>query len=142
MGHDGAVKEETVVPAGNARVLVADDNIVNQKILHRMLHRIGVGKIDIASNGLEAIELESRQTYEMVLMDIQMPVMDGIEATKRIIARVRHEGEVTPKVIFVTAHALDVFRQQAMDAGGSGFISKPFNFQQIQDLFGSNTLGK
>jgi CheY-like chemotaxis protein len=130
-----ASKEKATVALGNIRVLVADDNVVNQKILQRMMQRLGVGHIAIASNGLESVDLESKQTFDLVLMDMQMPVMDGIEATTHILGRTRLEGELPPKIVFVTAHASDNYRQQAMDAGGSGFVCKPFNLQKIQDLF-------
>jgi CheY-like chemotaxis protein len=101
-----------------------------------MLLRLGLEHIDIVENGQEAVDREATQTYDVILMDMEMPVMDGIEATRQIIARPRVElTDVAPKIFFVTAHALDSFQAQAKAAGGDGFISKPFNLRKIERIF-------
>lgn len=117
----------------DARVLVADDNLVNQKILRRVLQRLGLQHIDVVSNGQEAVDKEKANTYDCVLMDVQMPVLDGIETTRAILARERCAK--APSIVFVTAHALETFRQDAVAAGGCDFISKPFNLQKIKAVF-------
>ena len=137
--RNAAVTEGSDLAFERTRVLIAEDNKINQKILQRILQRLGVGHIDVVENGQEAVNRESSQTYDVLLMDIQMPVMDGIEATKRIISRPRDDGKSAPKIVFVTAHVLDTFRQLALDAGGCNFISKPFNVQKIRTLFLSLT---
>jgi signal transduction histidine kinase/ActR/RegA family two-component response regulator len=123
----------------NIRVLVAEDNKINQKIMDRMLLRLGLQQFDMVENGQEAVDREATQTYDVILMDLDMPVMDGLEATRQILARPRMElADVAPKIVFVTAHALDTFQVQAKAAGGYGFISKPFNLQKIESIFNSS----
>ena len=115
---------------------MAEDNKINQKVMKRMLLRLGLEQIDIVENGQEAVDREVAQRYDVILMDMDMPVMDGLEATRQIVARPRLEAtDVSPKIFFVTAHALDAFRVQAKEAGGHGFISKPFNLQKIESIF-------
>lgn len=111
------------------KVLYAEDNKINQKVLNRMLSKLGVVDLEIVDDGLQAVERTSQETFDLVFMDIQMPVMDGLEATKRIKA----SGD-SPRIVFCTAHALQDFRQEAQYAGGDGFVSKPFNIQKIQQI--------
>jgi signal transduction histidine kinase/CheY-like chemotaxis protein len=125
----------------NIRALVAEDNKINQKVMHQMLLRLGLEHIDIVKNGQEAVDREAAQTYDVILMDIQMPVMDGLEATRQIVARPRVEStDVVPKIFFVTAHALDTFQAQAEAAGGDGFISKPFKLYKIESIFSRSSV--
>jgi CheY-like chemotaxis protein len=84
-------------------------------------------------NGKLAVEANEKRTYDIILMDLQMPVMDGLEATKIITARRDENGQSHPKVIFLTAHALSDYRKQAAAAGGDGFISKPYTIDIIKD---------
>jgi CheY-like chemotaxis protein len=115
---------------------VVEDNKINQRIMHQMLLRLGLQHIDIVENGQEAVDREAAQAYDVILMDVEMPVMDGLEATRQIVARPRVEStDVVPKIFFVTAHALDTFQAQAEAAGGDGFILKPFNLQSIESIF-------
>ena len=114
------------------RVLIAEDNLVNQKVLFRMLARLGVENIDIANNGKEAVTYASNNHYSIVFMDMQMPIMDGIEACKIIVGNHGKEN-AQPKVVFVTAHALSDFQIKAMNAGADGFITKPFSIDKIKD---------
>jgi CheY-like chemotaxis protein len=132
-----ACQQETDSCYAKIRVLVAEDNKINRKVMQRMLDRLGLQHVDIVENGQEAVDREASQRYDVILMDMQMPVMDGLEATRRIVARPRLLGsaDVAPKIFFVTAHALDVFQAQAEAAGGDGFISKPLNLQKIESLF-------
>jgi CheY-like chemotaxis protein len=115
---------------------VAEDNKINQKVMKRMLLRLGLEHIDIVENGQEAVDREATQTYDVILMDMEMPVMDGLEATRQIVARPRVKlTDVAPKIFFVSAHALDTFQAQAKAAGSDGFISKPVNLQKIESIF-------
>lgn len=110
-------------------ILIAEDNVINQKVLHRTLTRIGVKDIDIVDNGQKAVEISEGKTYDIIFMDMQMPIMDGLEATSIISKR-----EKRPRIVFLTAHALKEFQAQAKEAGGDDFISKPFKIEVIRGI--------
>ena len=136
------------------RVLIAEDNPINQKVLQRMLHRLGVRNIDIVDNGKLAVETHASKPddyYHIIYMDMQMPVMDGLEAcrhiTKRKLANSSsssslsnttddNKKNVLPKIIFVTANVTDGHENEAQEAGGDGFISKPFSIDGIERSLG------
>ena len=104
------------------KILLAEDNTVNQKVATLMLKRQGY-KADIANNGLEVLEAMERQRYDLILMDIQMPEMDGYEATRAITEKY-HEDE-RPYIIALTANAMQGDRELAIDAGMDDYMSKP-----------------
>ena len=104
------------------RILLAEDNRVNQKVALKMLERMGY-RADVAANGVEAIAALERQRYDVVLMDMQMPEMDGIEATRRIRERWPREGR--PWIVAMTANAMLEDRNECMVAGMDDFLSKP-----------------
>ena len=111
------------------RILLAEDNIVNQKVGLRMLERLGY-HADVAANGLEVLQALERQYYDVILMDIQMPEMDGLEAAKRI----RMLPEVSQiYIIAITAHALKGDRETCFNAGMNDYISKPVRIEDLQD---------
>jgi GAF domain-containing protein/DNA-binding response OmpR family regulator len=109
------------------RILLAEDNAVNQKLALRLLQQMGY-RADIASNGLEAIESIERQSYDVILMDVQMPEMDGLEATRQIVAR---WPDAHPSVIGLTANALQGDREMCMAAGMSDYITKPIHVNEL-----------
>ena len=113
---------------GPMRLLLAEDNEVNQKVTLRMLNKLGI-RADVAANGLEVLQALERQPYEIILMDIQMPEMDGLEASKFI--RQHWPGEESPHIIAVTAHALEGDRQRCLDAGMNDYISKPMRMEEL-----------
>jgi CheY-like chemotaxis protein len=110
------------------RILLVEDNAVNQKLALRLLGRMGY-RADVAANGLEAIEAVERQPYDLVLMDVQMPEMDGLEATRHIVERL----DVTdrPRIVAMTANAMDGDRERCLAAGMDGYISKPIRVEEL-----------
>ena len=109
-------------------ILLADDNTINQKVALRMLERVGY-RAEVAANGIEVLDALNRHSYDVVLMDIQMPEMDGVEATKRI--RKEWPTEQQPRIIAVTANALKGDREQYLQAGMDDYISKPVQMKSL-----------
>lgn len=115
------------------RVLLAEDNMVNQEVAGAMLQRIGVG-MKIANNGLEALELLQQDSFDLVLMDCQMPVMDGFEATASIRQREARLGLPAIPIIALTANAISGDRENCLERGMSDYLSKPFAQEQLHEL--------
>ncbi len=111
----------------NARVLVAEDNPVNQRVVKLMLERAGC-RVDIAANGLEAVEMYSRFPYELVLMDWQMPEMDGVEAARRIREM---EADTHVPIVALTANAMQGDRESCLAAGMDDFLTKPLRPHEL-----------
>ncbi len=103
------------------RILLAEDNPVNQKLAIRLLRQLGYAA-DLATNGVEVLEALEQATYDVVLMDVQMPELDGLEATRRIRARWQDDG---PRVVAMTANAMAEDRQACLEAGMDDYVSKP-----------------
>jgi signal transduction histidine kinase/ActR/RegA family two-component response regulator len=112
------------------RILLAEDNAVNQKLALKLLSQIGY-EADVAANGLEVLEAIERQSYDLVLMDVQMPEMDGLEATRRIVSE--RSPEERPWIVAMTADAMDGDREKCLDAGMMGYVSKPIRVNQLAD---------
>ena len=111
------------------RVLIAEDNIVNQKVVVKMLGRLGY-RPDVVNNGLEAVEALARQHYDVLLLDVQMPVMDGFEAARRITGTWR-PGE-RPRIVGMTALAMTGDRERCLEAGMDDYITKPVKPEELQ----------
>ncbi|MBA4058648.1 MAG: hypothetical protein C0490_28285, partial [Marivirga sp.] len=110
------------------KILIAEDNEVNQKLAIRVLSKLGYSA-DIASNGMEAIGSFTKIQYDLIFMDIQMPEMDGLEATQKI----RNLLEIQPVIIAMTANAMQGDREECIKAGMDDYISKPFNIDKLVD---------
>lgn len=138
-------EENTIVESGAAstaacndtdryaelNILIAEDNKVNQKVLTRLLKKIGVARISVVDNGQRAVDACQRQCFDVVLLDMQMPIMDGLEACRLIL---QSPVEPKPKIAFVTAQVSQSFIRECIDAGSSSFLAKPFNYQDLEGL--------
>ena len=110
------------------------------KVITRIVNRIGVTKVDVAMNGQEAVAKEAANTYDLVLMDNQMPVMDGMEACRIICAR--GGGHPRPSVVFITAHVSHAFEESCLEAGAVSFLAKPCSLQSVQQCVEKVLRGK
>jgi two-component system sensor histidine kinase/response regulator len=118
-------------PAAGQRLLLAEDNRVNQALASRLLEKHGYTVV-IAENGREALLALDRESFDLVLMDVQMPEMDGFEATAAIRERERITGSRLP-IIAMTAHAMKGDEARCLRAGMDGYISKPISAQNLFD---------
>jgi CheY-like chemotaxis protein len=112
------------------RILVAEDNPVNQRVALAMLDRLGQ-KADVVADGREAVEAAKRGAYDVILMDVLMPEMDGLEATRQIRATLPKERQ--PRIVAMTANAMTGDRERCLEAGMNSFISKPISIQRLAD---------
>ncbi len=111
------------------RILLAEDNLVNQTISLKMIEKLGEHSVDCALNGEEVLSLLERNSYDLIFMDMQMPKMDGIEATREI--NRRYKPDEIPHIVAMTANAFNEDRQKCLEAGMQDFISKPVSKSQI-----------
>ncbi len=117
---------------GQLKLLLAEDNLVNQKVALLMLKKLGI-RADVAANGREVLQALERQDYDVVLMDVQMPEMDGFEAAKAIRERWL---DGSPHIIALTAHALEGDRKRCIEAGMDDYISKPVRLEELAVALG------
>jgi len=123
---------EPVAATERARVLVAEDNVVNQRVATRLLETLGC-RVDVAGSGLEVLKRLEDASYDVVLMDCQMPEMDGYEATREIRRR-EARGAARTSIVAMTAHALPGDREKCLDAGMDDFVSKPIRKDTLADV--------
>ena len=135
-GAPAAVRPAAVTGAGPRladrhplRILVVDDNVVNQKVVISMIERLGY-RADLASNGIEAVEAVRRKPYDLVLMDLQMPELDGIGATRQI--RREHPDGQRPRIVALTANAIEGDREECLAAGMDDYLSKPLQRDKLE----------
>ncbi len=111
-------------------ILLAEDNLINQKLVIQLLNKMGYYP-DTAMNGAEALMMVEKKKYDILFMDIQMPVMDGLEATRAIVSRWPIESR--PIVIAMTANVMDGDREKCIDSGMSDYLSKPIQYKEVEE---------
>ncbi|MDP1589286.1 MAG: response regulator, partial [Prosthecobacter sp.] len=143
-GHDAQVSNSTNRAIANAakadannfasqnpaRILLVEDQPLNQKIAVMLMQRLGYTKIDIANNGEEAVEMSAQGSYDIIFMDLQMPVMGGIEATRRIRGNFQLKNQ--PAIIAMTGHALTGVKEECREAGMNAFLTKPVSLDDFR----------
>ncbi len=117
------------------RVLVVEDNPVNQKVMRKLLEREG-HRTTVVSDGVQAVEAARSEPFDLIFMDLQMPGMDGFEATALIRQQAVPSANHVP-IVALTAHAMDTHREQCLRAGMDGFLAKPVNFTELQGVIAS-----
>ncbi|MFN5514659.1 MAG: PAS domain S-box protein [Cyanobacteriota bacterium] len=124
-------EEPTTRLQPSLKILLAEDNLVNQKVARHILNTLGYGA-DVAETGLEVLERLERKAYDVILMDVQMPELDGLGATRRI--RVEFPPERQPRIIAMTANAMPGDREECLRAGMDDYLSKPIVIADLQTL--------
>lgn len=119
-------------------ILVAEDNLNNQMLIQILLEELNIN-CTIANNGQEAIELYEENRYDLVLMDINMPILDGVSATKEIIRKQQEEGLYKIPIVALTANSLEGDREKYIYAGMDDYISKPIIFDKLKDVIKKHT---
>ena len=121
------------------RILLAEDNPINQKVANLLLSRSG-HEVTVAGNGREAMDLHSSGAFDVILMDVQMPLMSGLDATRAIREQELSTGAHIP-IIAVTAHAMSSDRDRCLDAGMDDVITKPFQGSDLAAVLGRWSAG-
>lgn len=131
--HDGEEETEMRIPE-NTRILYAEDNPVNQRITQAILQKMGIS-CDLAGDGKKAFEMFKKNRYDLILMDMQMPELDGISSTLKIREYEKNKGAEKPVfIVAVTANNFSEDKQKCFDAGMNDFITKPFKIAQIRKI--------
>jgi len=129
-----------VFPISNLRILVAEDNMVNRKVAIRLLERLGYLNVDMVENGVEVLKAMEAKSYDVILMDIQMPVMDGWTATEEIFKR--YPPDARPEIIAMTAYAFEHDQQRCTELGMKAHIAKPVDVSILAETLRSCSIYK
>ncbi len=144
MQADKVVEDKTHVIFENMNVLVAEDNSINQKLIKHVLVGLGLD-ITLANNGEEALDLRKENEYDIIFMDIQMPVMGGIDSTKAILEYELEKNKRHVPIVALTANALAGDREKYINAGMDNYLSKPFELEKLslllQEYFPNKVVG-
>jgi len=127
-------EQKSEVRFENVHILVAEDNAINQKLIRNVLERIGI-EVTIVNNGEEAVNIRKEKDFDMIFMDIQMPVMGGMEATAKILSYERMENKKHIPIVALTANALSGDKAKYLGAGMDDYLSKPIKLDALQSLF-------
>ena len=132
-------KEEIALDADNLdiKILLAEDNLINQKVATVTLSKLGYANVDVANNGTEAVQMHLNNQYDLILMDIQMPVMNGLDATKKIREYEKaNPGVKRVKIIALTANALESDVKMYLQEGLDNVLTKPFKRDDLKKILG------
>lgn len=126
------INKDTFIQSDNAKsILIAEDNRVNQKLLTNLIKKIGY-EADVANNGAEVIEALEKKSYDLIFMDMEMPVLDGVETTRKI--HQKWAGQKIPSIVAMTANDDDDSRGRCFDAGMSDYLTKPVNLKKLSQI--------
>ncbi len=118
--------DKRAFPAANIKILIAEDTPFNQKFITRLMERWELASV-LVENGQEALDILEERTFDLILMDVQMPVMDGLEATRQIRAKEKASGAAPIPILAMTAHAMKGDRERCLETGMDGYVSKPIS---------------
>jgi CheY-like chemotaxis protein len=127
-GVSGMLENRCQNSGSSLRILLAEDEPSNQKVTSLMLKHLGY-RADVVANGIQVLQALENQTYSVVLMDVKMPEMNGLEATRIIRQRWPNDG---PRIIAMTAYALKGDREKCLEAGMDGYLAKPISMDQLR----------
>lgn len=120
---------DSVTQTKNVRILLAEDNLVNQLLIKKVVEKAGY-YLELANNGIQALDKLSKSKFDLVLMDVQMPDLNGLETTREIIKLYKNER---PKILAITAGSFGDDEQQCLNAGMDDTLEKPFKIEQLQE---------
>lgn len=123
-----------IVEFNDTAALLVEDNVVNQKVALGMLRKLGIETVEVVDNGADAVRLVAKQHYDVVFMDVQMPVMDGYEATQRIREHEKKHKAAPVLIVAMTAHSMEGDRELCIEAGMNDYISKPIQKADIKSV--------
>lgn len=137
---NGESKEDRDLTRFKLRVLVADDTVFNQQIIKRLLNKWGV-EVKVVNNGKEAVTAFIDEEFDLIIMDVKMPEMDGFEATRKIREAEKKSGKHTP-IIAMTASSAEEDKERCLASGMDGYVPKPLDSDQLYELIQSFVMNR
>ena len=126
------VPAPSLVAIKPCKILVAEDHSVNQVVINMMLKKLGYSNLTLVENGVQAVEKTKQEDFDFILMDVQMPELDGFQATQLIREQLR--GRSQPKIIALTAAAMESDHKRALEVGMDDFVTKPFTLETLKSV--------